>query len=111
MLTGVPKSWFSYSYAVEDSAGGHVAEVEMASVRERGALRIHGMAIEVSKESGREFVLRSTPEIRAVRPSAFRNTIEIHDGSRAFTLSRRSWLRDCLLHEGDQLAGAARLEA
>lgn len=111
MLSAVPKHWFSWDFAIEDSARQPVAEVSLSSWRERGTVSIRGVEHRILREGALRgaFLLEAggSPLARAEKPSAFRNTFRIEHGGKQYTLKPRStWRRERVLFEGNREIGA-----
>ena len=110
MWSAVPKHWFSWDFAVQDSTRGPVAELKLSSWRERGAVIAAGIEHKVFRQGFLgPFVLERAGAVvaSAEKPSAFRKTLRIEHSGHHYTLEPRSyWGREVVLSEGDREIGS-----
>ena len=105
-----PRRWYSWDYAVT-SGDRTVAEIAIASWRERAEIVIGGVTNRVFREHamGGDFIIEAGGRelARATKPSAFTNTIIVHYGGRDYTLGKPSiWRRTFALMDGERQIGS-----
>ena len=110
MWSAVPRHWFSWDFVVHDATPKPVAEVRLSSWRERGAIVADGVEHKVSRQGFLgAFVLVKGDSVvaSAEKPSAFRESFQIDQEGRRYTLKRRSlWQRALVLYEGEKEIGS-----
>jgi hypothetical protein len=108
----VPMSWFSWNFRVLQNESP-LAEIDIASWREKGLLAVGGSTYKVYREglmSGR-FVLEAngTEMASAEKPSALRRSFTVRYDDRAYELRAESAFRRTfvLLEQGVQIGSIA----
>jgi hypothetical protein len=109
MLRALPKSLFSWNYAVLDGAQP-VADIEISFWGERGRLQVQDVSYEVRREAWLgAFVLQAGGSVlaRAEKPSPFLRSFAIHHEGRSYTLRARSpFERTFVLAHGQEAIGS-----
>ena len=109
MLTANPQSWFSWDFTLAMN-GESVADIDLSSWREKGALTVAKSTYRVYREglcSG-AFVLEFDGAVvaRAHKPSAWTRRLVLDFGGAQFELKPRSaFTRGFQLLKGEQLVG------
>lgn len=110
MLDIVPQRWFRWDFTIAEGARS-VADLDMSCWRERGELRVEGVAWRVGREramSG-DFLLESERGVaaRATKPSAFSRRFLVRAGAKTYELRPRSTFgRTFDLFDGDRKVGS-----
>jgi hypothetical protein len=109
MLRALPKSLFSWDYAVLDGQQP-VADIEVSFWGERGRLRVQDASYDVRREGWLgAFVLEADGSVvaRAEKSSPFLRSFAIEHAGRSYTLRARSpFERTFLLEQGSRAIGS-----
>lgn len=114
LLQAVPKSWFSYDFAVSDSTGTPVGSADLSNWRERAELDVEGRHYEAHHGSWeKEFVLADEDDrtvVVAEKLSAWKERFSFeHDGHHYELRKESVWKSDLVLsREGVGTAGHVR---
>lgn len=97
MLSAVPKGWFSWDFSLQGPMGEDIAEIQLSSWRERGAVVLRGASYRIHREGfAGPFLVESpdgSPAASAVKPSVLKREFEIVFGSRQYRLQAVSAFR------------------
>jgi hypothetical protein len=108
VLNAIPRSWFSWSFAVLEGAQP-VADIDVSWWREKGELTVQGSPYKVYREgvlSG-AFILESAGSVlaQAKKPSLFRRLLILEHAGKRYTL-QPSLGRKFLLFDGSGQLGS-----
>jgi hypothetical protein len=108
MLTAIPRSWFSWDFALTDG-NTPLGDIDFSAWREKGVLTIAGAPYRVYREAVLgPYVLESAGHVvaRAVKPSAFSRRLIIGHGRAEYELEPASFFsRGFQLVAGDDIIG------